>query len=128
MYIRAILRWLVDLVGKLKGVEELWYYMSNQKKTDEEELLRQFEKMLSEGGFDVFDIEEEEDFGYYHPPNNSGLHSSSSDDDGDEEGEPPPVPKETKRINRFCKHSNKVKKYLVTSYYYYCPDCKNEVE
>lgn len=99
--------------------------MSNQKKIDEEELLRQFEEMLAEGGVD-FSSDEEEDFGFYYPPSNSGVHPYSSFDIDDEE--PPPVPKETKRINRFCRHQNKVKKYLITSFYYYCPDCKNEVE
>ena len=98
--------------------------MSNQKKIDEEELLRQFEEMLAEGGVDFSD--EEEDFGFYYPPSNSGVHPYSSFDIDDEE--PPPVPKETKRVNRFCRHQNKVKKYLITSFYYYCPDCKNEVE
>lgn len=99
--------------------------MSNQKKIDEEELLRQFEEMLAEGGVD-FSGDEEEDFGFYYPPTNTGVHPYRSFDIDDEE--PPPVPKEAKRVNRFCRHQNKVKKYLITSFYYYCPDCKSEVE
>lgn len=100
--------------------------MSNQKKTDEEELLRQFEEMLGEGGVDFSD--EQEDFGFYHPPSSSGFHPPRFSGYDEEEDEPPEVPREAKRINRFCKHPNKVKKYLITSYYYYCPDCKNEVD
>ena len=101
--------------------------MSNQKKnSDEEELLREFEKMLAEGGIDSFYEEEEEDFGFYTPSYNAGVNPYSSFDIDDEE--PPPVPKETKRVNRFCRHENKEKRYLITSYYYYCPDCKSEVE
>lgn len=96
--------------------------MSNQKKTDEEDFLAEIEKLLSEDGFNY----DEEDFGYYSPHSSAGFNSDYGYDF--ELEEPPEIPKEAKKANRFCKHQNKIKKYLITSFYYYCPDCKNEVE
>jgi len=89
--------------------------MSNQKKSDEEELLAEFERMLSEGGFNY----DEEDFGFYCPPTPTRFNPHYDSDFGSTE--PPEIPREAK-----CKHERR-RKEGITKVFWICEDCKKDL-
>lgn len=83
--------------------------MSNIMTPEQQRLMDEFEKMLNSND------DEQDDFEWYQP----------SDADLIYPDEPPPIPKEALE----CLHENK--KYIVISInmkYWFCPDCKEEVE
>jgi len=90
---------------------------------DEEELLKEFEKML--GSMDEDD--DEDDFGHYFPPsfvNYPGVKDLEYPEEKKKKAdEPPPIPEEAK-----CKHSKKKKVVISANLkYWYCPSCKADL-
>lgn len=86
--------------------------------SDEEELLKEFERMLGSK------IDEDEDFGHYYPPSWVNHPKVPTKKDLEyPEVEPPPIPKKAK-----CKHENK-KKVIISANlkYWFCPDCKADL-
>jgi hypothetical protein len=89
--------------------------MSNQGDPDEK-LLAEFEAML--GG--LFE-EDDEDSVYGISPIGITRRHTSNGESGDSE-------KDTKVSKKQCKHKKLIKKQLLTSFYFVCEDCGEEVE
>lgn len=89
---------------------------------DEEELLKEFEKMLGS-----MDEEEEDDFGHYFPPsfvNYPGIKDLEyPEEDKEKQEEQPPIPKKAT-----CKHEKKKKVWIGNNLkFWVCESCKEDL-
>jgi hypothetical protein len=92
--------------------------------SDEEKLLKEFEKML--GSSDSHD-DDDDDFGHYFPPHFVNYPTDKDlkypDKKEKQNNEPPPIPKKS-----LCEHKNK-KKVIVSANlkFWVCEDCKKDL-
>lgn len=103
--------------SKFKGLrdKERKVNYSNDRKTDEEKLLEEFEKMLEQEDFSTFDP----DFNYPVFPDSLDLEYPE---------EPPPIPKKAKKEKDGCKHEKTKKVYYTQNKaYIMCLKCKADL-
>ena len=88
------------------------------KRTDDEDLLSEFEKMLDS----LWEEDDNEEIYDIRPVNSTRWNSSG--DECEDSGEDTPKTSSKKE----CKHKKIVKKYLFTGHYFECEECGKEVK